>query len=60
MYIRQTIDGLLYVSQSVTKGSVQEKLSWTLNSVSEILVENWLAYFKVSITLLAQNITHYS
>jgi len=41
MYVRHTIDGLLYVSSINKVNSVQEKLAWTLNCVSEILVENW-------------------
>lgn len=41
-YIIQTIDGLLYVSSINKVNSIQEKLAWTLNCVSEILVDNWL------------------
>ncbi|XP_050056639.1 uncharacterized protein LOC114126962 isoform X3 [Aphis gossypii] len=44
MYIRHTIDGLLYVSSINKVNSVQEKLAWTLNCISEVLVENWDLY----------------
>lgn len=42
MYIKNTIDSLLYVSSANKVNSVQEKLAWSLNCLSEILVENWL------------------
>ncbi|VVC38289.1 Hypothetical protein CINCED_3A007584 [Cinara cedri] len=41
-YIKQTIDSLLYVASINKVNSIQEKLAWTLNCLSEILVENWL------------------
>ncbi|KAL5242408.1 hypothetical protein ACI65C_009818 [Semiaphis heraclei] len=44
IYIRHTIDGLLYVSSVNKVNSVQEKLAWTLNCLSEILVDNWDLY----------------
>ncbi|XP_025195470.1 uncharacterized protein LOC112594729 isoform X2 [Melanaphis sacchari] len=44
MYIRHTIDDLLYISSINKLNSIQEKVAWTLNCVSEILVENWDLY----------------
>ncbi|KAL4096554.1 hypothetical protein QTP88_021483 [Uroleucon formosanum] len=44
IYIKNTIDGLLYVSSVNKVNSVQEKLSWTLNCLSEVLIDNWDLY----------------